>query len=236
MTAGPRVVLITGTSRGIGNHLARHFLARGSRVIGCSRSKPEDIDDPGYVHRTIDVASEPDVVELFRATRRDFGRLDVAINNAACNPAMSLAPLTSAAAAAEVLNTNVLGTFLVCREAIKAMMRQGEGRIVNFGSMATRHEVPGEALYTASKAAVNAMTRVLAKEAAAYGVTCNTIAPAAIETSWTAQLEPARVQALLERNAVQRMGDFDEVSDTVDWLVGPAGSAITGQLIYLGGA
>jgi 3-oxoacyl-[acyl-carrier protein] reductase len=230
------VALISGTSRGIGNHLARHFLARDYAVIGCSRSQPDGIDDPNYAHHVIDVGSEPEVVELFRLVRRDYGHLEVAISNAACNSTLSLAVLTAGVAADEVLQTNVLGTFLWCREAIKLMMRRGYGRIVNLGSVATRYEVPGEALYTASKAAVNAMTRVLAKETAQHGITCNMVAPAAVETDTAAALDPVRVRALLERNAFHSMGSMEEISDTVDWLVSSAGSAITGQLIYLGGA
>ena len=235
MDGEPQVALVTGASRGIGNYLARHFLANGYTVVGCSRSAPEEMDSPRYEHHGLDVASEPDVVELFRLLRQDHGHLDVVINNAACNPASSLAPLTAGSAAEEVLNTNVLGTFLVCREAIKLMMRRKFGRIVNFGSMATRHEVAGEALYTASKAAVNAMTRVLAKETARYGITCNVVARRDRN-----QLDAADRCAKGARasQAEREAGDgrSEGSSDTVDWLVSPAGSAVTGQLIYLGGA
>ena len=80
------VVLVTGASRGIGQHLARHFVERDAIVVGCSRSAEADLDSPDYTHYVTDVRSEVEVVELFRAIRRDHGRLDVAINNAALTP------------------------------------------------------------------------------------------------------------------------------------------------------
>jgi 3-oxoacyl-[acyl-carrier protein] reductase len=231
-----QVVLITGTSRGIGNHLARHFLERGWRVIGCSRSEFAGIDHEQYVHHVTDVASEADVVELFRAIRTSQGRLDAVINNAAVNPALSLVALTPAAAAVATLHANVIGPFLVCREAVKLMMRRSHGRIVNLGSMATRHEVQGEAIYTASKAAVNSLTRVLAKEVAAHGITCNVVAPAAVDGGLAAAVDEAKLDEVLARNAVAGRGTMSEVSATIEWLLGPESSAITAQIIYLGGA
>ncbi len=233
---GEEVVLVTGTSRGIGNHLARHLLERGYRVVGCSRSADAGIEHDRYAHRVADVSSEEDVVELFRWIRQEIGRLDAVVNNAAVNPALSLVALTSAAAAIETLHANVLGPFLVCREAVKLMMRGESGRIVNIGSMATRHEVEGEALYTASKAAVNALTRVLAKEVAAHGITCNVVAPAAVGAGLAEAVDSEALARVLERNAVHEVGTVEEVAQTVEWLLRPESSAVTGQIIYLGGA
>jgi len=231
-----RVVLITGTSRGIGNHLARHLLERGALVVGCSRGEYDGLEHESYAHRALDVSSEPDVVELFRFIRSSYGRLDVAINNAAINPALSLVALTPAAAATETLAANVLGPFLVCREAVKLMTRHRSGRIVNLGSMATRHEVQGEALYTASKAALNAFTRVLAKEVAPQGITCNVVAPAAVETELSDAVDRDKLQEILARNAIPELGSEADVAAAIDWLIGPESAAVTGQIVYLGGA
>lgn len=230
------VVLITGTSRGIGNHMARHFLERGARVVGCSRGDYSGLEHERYVHKVADVSTEPAVVELFSFIRDSYGRLDVAINNAALNPALSLVALTPAAAAAETLGANVMGPFLVCREAVKLMTRNRSGRIVNLGSMATRHEVPGEALYTASKAALNAFTRVLAKEVAPHGITCNVIAPAAVESELSAAVDRDKLNEVLARNAIPEPGTEADVAAAIDWLVAPASAAVTGQIVYLGGA
>jgi 3-oxoacyl-[acyl-carrier protein] reductase len=229
------VALVTGTSRGIGLHLAEHLLQAGYHVDGCSRS-PGAIEHPHYHHHIVDVSRERDVKEMFRDIRQRRGGLQVAINNAAINPTLSLAVLTPFAKAEEALATNVLGTFIVCRESAKLMMRKQWGRIINLGSMAARHEVAGEALYTASKAAVNALTRVLAKELYPHGITCNVVAPAAIETTMTANINPVALQELLQRNAIPAFGRPADVSAAVDCLIRPDSSAITGQIIYLGGA
>ncbi len=234
--AEPEVALITGTSRGLGNHLAHHLLERGYRVVGCSRTEVPDLQHERYVHRTVDVSSEADVVELFRFIRSEFGRLDVAINNAAINPTLSLLALTPTSAASDTFATNVIGPFLVCREAVKVMMRGDSGRIINVGSMATRHEVEGEAIYTASKAALNALTRVLAKEVAEYGITCNVVAPAAMPTDLMAAVDPAKLEEVLARNAIREVGAPEDLARVVDSLIGPEAAAITGQVIYLGGA
>lgn len=230
------VILITGTSRGIGNHLARHFLSTGARVIGCSRSDQSSIDHENYSHFALDIGSEPEVVEMFRSIRSEFGRLDAAVNNAAVNPTLSLVAMTSYAAAEQTMRTNFLGPFVVAREAVKLMMRNKFGRIVNLGSMAARHEVQGEALYTASKAALNSFTRVLAKEVAAHGITVNVVAPAALETELMSSVDPVKLKEVLQRNAIPALGTFEEVSNIVDWLLKPESGAVTGQIIYLGGA
>jgi 3-oxoacyl-[acyl-carrier protein] reductase len=230
------VLLITGTSRGIGNHLARHFLERGARVVGCSRSDYVELEHDRYTHRVVDVRSEPDVVELFRFIRTSHGRLDVAINNAALNPALSLVALTPTVAASDTFAANVLGPFLVCREAVKLMARSRFGRIVNLGSMATRHEVQGEALYTASKAALNAFTRVLAKEVAAQGITCNVVAPSAVKSELSAAVDRDKLNEVLARNAIPELGSETDVAAAIEWLIKPESAAVTGQIVYLGGA
>jgi 3-oxoacyl-[acyl-carrier protein] reductase len=230
------VVLITGTSRGIGDHLARHFVERGARVVGCSRGEHEELAHERYTHRVADVSSEAGVVELFRFISDSYGRLDVAINNAALNPALGLVALTPAGAAADTLAVNVLGPFLVCRESVKLMARHRFGRIVNLGSMATRHEVQGEALYTASKAALNAFTRVLAKEVASQGITCNVVAPSAVESQLSRAVDRDKLGEVLARNAIPELGSEADVAAAIDWLVKPESAAVTGQIVYLGGA
>jgi 3-oxoacyl-[acyl-carrier protein] reductase len=230
------VLLITGSSRGIGRYLAQHYVAQGMEVVGCSRGGEDTLQAPNYTHLAIDVTSEADVVRLFREIRTRFGRLDVAINNAGVNPTMSLTLLTSHEAAARTLTTNVLGTFVVAREACKIMMRHKWGRIVNFSSMAARHEVAGEAIYSASKAAIHSLTRVMAKEFYSYGVTCNVVAPSAMETGMTAAVESDALREVLARNAIPEMGKMSDVANTIDWLIKPESQAVTGQVIFLGGA
>ena len=230
-----RVMLITGTRKGIGRYLAEYYTGRGFQVIGCSRQAP-DFELDAYEHVCADIADEAEIKPLFSHIRKCYGRLDVLINNAAHNLALGPVMLVPFESARRTLETNVLGTFLMCREAGKLMMRRKHGRIINLGSMAVRHEVAGEAIYTASKAAVIAFTRVLAKEYFPYGVTCNVVAPSAIETDMLDQIDKSALNDVLSRNAIPGIGKMEDVTNTIDWLLRPESSAVTSQVIFLGGA
>ena len=137
--------------------------------------------------------------------------------------------------ALKTVEVNLLGTFLMSREIAKLMMKNSYGRIINFSSMAVKHEVEGEAIYIASKAAIISFTRVFAKEVYPFGITCNVISPSAIETDLMNGIEENALKNVLSRNAIKTKGKMEDVSNTVDWLIKPESSAITGQVIYLGG-
>lgn len=228
------VMLITGTRKGIGRYLAEYYCERHWRVVGCSR-QPTDFVHDRYVHHQVDVADESQVRTLCNAIQCDYGQLDALVNNAAVNPALAPVLLASAASALQTLQTNILGTFLCCREGAKIMQKRKCGRIINLGSMAAHHTVAGEAMYTASKAAVHAFTRVLARELHPFGITCNVVAPAAIATDLSARVSPDALHDVLRRNAIPETGRMSDVSNTIDWLMRPQSGAMTGQVIWLGG-
>jgi 3-oxoacyl-[acyl-carrier protein] reductase len=160
----------------------------------------------------------------------------VLINSAAVKPASAVALLTPQASAAQAMSVNVLGTFLLCREGAKLMMRRRWGRIVNLGSMAVRHEFVGESIYTATKAAVCSFSRVLAKELYPHGITCNVVAPSVVPTEMVSAIQAGALREMLARNAVPEPGRFEDISATIDWLIRPESQAVTAQIIYLGGA
>ena len=148
---GSPVTLITGTRKGIGRYLAEYYVNRAHSVIGCSRS-PIDWELANYDHHIADVSDETAVKRIFLDIRKKFGRLDNLINNAGI-ASMNHVLLTPLSSVHKVLDTNVVGTFLFCREAAKLMQRRRYGRIVIFVSVATPLKLEGEALYAASKAA-----------------------------------------------------------------------------------
>jgi 3-oxoacyl-[acyl-carrier protein] reductase len=229
----PPSILISGTSRGIGRYLAEYYVSRGSRVYGCSRGQATwELD--GYRHFTADVSDERAVKTMFAEIRK-AGGLDVLINNAAVNPAIAPAMLLSTAGLMKTIETNIVGTFLLAREAAKLMAQRRFGRIINMSSMAVRHNVGGEAAYTLSKAAVTAFSQVFAKEIYGHGITCNVVAPAAIPTELSAAVDAGALQLILARNAIPAMGEMSDVSNTIDWLIRRESHAVTGQVIYLGG-
>jgi 3-oxoacyl-[acyl-carrier protein] reductase len=133
------------------------------------------------------------------------------------------------------ININFIGTFLLSREAAKVMMKNNFGRIINLGSMAIRHEEKGEAIYTASKAAVVSFTKILAKEIYQQGITCNVVSPSAIDTDLLQGIGSAALEKVLQRNAIPEIGTVKELISTLDWLIDPVNNKITGQHIYLGG-
>jgi 3-oxoacyl-[acyl-carrier protein] reductase len=231
--SNPRVLLITGTSRGIGLGLARHYLARGYRVCGCSRA-PATIRHPGYTHFELDVSSEPDVAAMVRAVLRKHGRIDALLNNAGI-ASMNHALLSPGKTAQSIFATNFHGTFLFCREVAKAMVRRGKGRIVNFATVATPLRLEGESLYAASKAAVESFTQILARELGPTGVTVNAVGPTPVQTDLIRNVPKAKMRALLARQAIQRFGEVEDIINVVDFFLLPRSEFVTGQVIYLGG-
>jgi 3-oxoacyl-[acyl-carrier protein] reductase len=229
------VMLITGTRKGLGEYLANYYAKKGIKVIGCSRGNVNCKRD-NYEHYSLDVSDEAEVKKMFTEIRRKYGRLDYLINNAGINSTLAPILLVPYEAALNTLKVNFLGTFIMSREAVKLMKKNSFGRIINLGSMATKHEVKGEAIYTASKAAIISFTRVMAKEVFSFGVTCNVVAPSAISTDLMEKINREALYEVLNRNAIPDTGKPEDVSNTIDWLIKPESDSITGQTIFLGGA
>ncbi len=228
-----RTIVITGTRKGIGRFLAESYLAQGDNVVGCSR-EPSDLLHANYRHHCLDVADEEAVKKLFNATRKEFGQLDVLINNAGI-ASMNHSLLTPLSTVERVLNTNVTGTFLFCREAARLMQKKQFGRIVNFATVAVPLKLDGEAIYAASKAAVVSLTEVLAREFAPLGITVNAIGPTPVKTDLIRSVPEDKIQALLDRQAIKRFGEYRDVANVIDFFINAASDFVTGQVIYLGG-
>ena len=225
--------MITGSRKGIGRHLVSHFLERGAQVVGCSR-EPADQSAENYTHFCLDVADEEAVRHMVAWVSKQHGRLDILINNAGA-AAMNHFLLTPMTTIRNLLDVNFLGTFLLSREAAKLMRRHEYGRIVNISTIAVPMHLGGEAAYVASKSAVEGLTRVMARELAPFNITCNLVAPAPIETDLIQGVPRKKINAIVERLAIKRLGTFADVINVIDFFVKPESDYITGQIIYLGG-
>jgi 3-oxoacyl-[acyl-carrier protein] reductase len=230
-----KIVLITGARRGVGRMLTEHFLREGAQVIGFSRHGDEELAHPAYHPLTVDVSDAASVAEGFAQVRQKFGRVDIVVNNAAVLTSQ-YAMVMPAGAAEQMLGTNVLGSFLVAREAAKLMRRSKWGRIIFISSMAACLEPMGDSMYAASKAAVASLAHVMAKEFAAMNVTCNTLGITAIETDMLAGLPRDKVDALIAALPVPRYATAEDVTNVIDFFASERSSSITAQSVFLGGA
>jgi len=228
-----RHVLITGATRGIGEALARHCLASGDRVIGCARTAAT-VTHERYEHCCLDVGNGPAVDRLFAEVRRRWGTLDVLINNAGV-AAMNAIALTPTDTARRVVETNVVGAFNVTRAAIRVMRRSPAGRIVNITSVAVPLRLEGEAIYAASKSALEMFTRIAAREVAPFGITCNAVGPGPARTRLTAGVPEAKLQTVIAAQAVRRWTEAADVVNVVEFFLRPESGMVTGQIVYLGG-
>lgn len=228
-----RIIIITGTRKGIGRYLAEQYLQEGDIVYGCSR-RICDIEHPNYHHSRLDVSDEAEVVSFVRNVYKNHKHIDVLINNAGC-ASMNHFLLTPYDTAKKVFNTNFFGTFLMCREVAKYMVKNKSGRIVNYSTVAVALNLHGELVYSASKAAIEQLTRVLADEIGESGITVNAVGPTPIDTDLIKNVPENKLQDLLSHQCIKRFGQFEDVKNVIDFFLRPESNFITAQTIYLGG-
>lgn len=244
-----KVMLITGASRGIGAATAQLAARRGYAVCLNYRQRADAAEQLAQRIRqaggraitvAADVADEKQVAALFAAIDREFGRLDVLVNNAGMLERQMRLEEMDAARLQRVFATNVQGSFLCAREAIKRMSTAHGGRggaIVNLSSVAARLGAPNEYIdYAAAKAAIDAMTIGLAKEVAAEGIRVNAVRPGVVYTDIHASGgEPDRVERVRASVPMARGGQPEEIAEAVLWLASDQASYTSGALLDVAG-
>lgn len=242
-----RTALVTGGGRGIGLAIARALLTRGARVVITGR-KPETL---AAAVKTLEAeglagakaapahSADPDAVaRAFDEAESAFGTVRIIVNNAAANP--SVAPLAEIDLAAfdKVLDTNVRGYLIVAREGIRRLRRASSGgSIIQLSSAAAERAWPGLGAYGLSKAAVNAMTRILAAECGKDGIRVNSIAPGVVRTRFSEALwkTPGAEESIASRLPLGRIAEPDDVAGLAAFLASDASSYMTGQTILVDG-
>jgi 3-oxoacyl-[acyl-carrier protein] reductase len=205
-------------------------------VIGCARSQASEsiLTHERYRHYRVDVTDAQAVHALVREVQREVGRLDVLINNAGIanmNP-MALMPTE---VARRIMETNFLGTFMLSQAAIRLLRKSPSPRIVNMSTVAVPLRLAGEAVYAASKSAIEMLTRITARELGIFGITCNAVGPTPIDTELLKGVGEEKIRHLVEQQAIARMAQPSDVAHIIDFFLHPESHMITGQVIYLGG-
>ncbi|MGE7975621.1 3-oxoacyl-[acyl-carrier-protein] reductase [Bacillus cereus] len=237
------VVLVTGASKGIGRATALYFLNEGAKVI-INYSK-----EGSYVKELkemlsnkqnqvlfvcADVSNVSSVREMFRTIKNKWGQLDILVNNAGITRDSWLMMMGDKNWD-DVLNINLKGTFLCIREASKMMAAKKQGVIINVSSTSGLKGQPGQANYSASKGGIIAMTQTLSRELASYNIRVNCIAPGFIQTGMTNNMPQNTLDSYIQHIPLGRIGEADEVAETIGFLASSKASYITGQCIVVDG-
>ncbi len=239
-----RTALITGASRGLGAGAARALAAAGATVVLAARTIADlervcagISESGGQTHAIVaDVTDEAAVEAMVAEAVSRFGRLDILVNNAGMNvrkPALEL----SAAEFDEVLGLNLRAYFLCARAAGRVMVAQRYGRVINMSSIMAAIGLPNQTAYAASKGGIGGLTRVLAIEWAAHGVTVNAIGPTYFETELTRPLyeDPERREFITSRTPMGRWGQPEELDGAIVFLASDASRYVTGQTLFVDG-
>jgi 3-oxoacyl-[acyl-carrier protein] reductase len=228
-----KTILITGNRKGIGLHLTEYYLNQNYNVIGCSRNE-SDLQHPNYLHILCDVSDEKMVKKVVSEGKKRFGSIDILINNAGI-ASLNHSILTPGEVVDKVFKTNYYGSFFFSRDCAKAMMKNKKGRIINFSTVAVPMNLDGEMVYASSKAAIEKMTKIMAKELAPYNITVNAIGPSPVYTDLIKVVPKDKIEKLLEGQLIHRLGEYKDIENVTDFFINEKSDFITGQIIYLGG-
>jgi NAD(P)-dependent dehydrogenase (short-subunit alcohol dehydrogenase family) len=236
------IALITGGASGIGLAIARKFVHHKIRTIitGRNRSKLDEARamlGEGCIALTVDLNSPETLPAFVEEVEAQFGPIHTLVNNAGINLKKNFAEVTDQEFM-NIIQTNVLGVFALSREVVKYMLPRKKGVIINISSMAAQYGIPKVIAYTASKSAIEGMTRAMAVELSPAGIRINCIAPGFINTNMSSAAlngDPERKQKVLSRTPVGKLGDPEDVANAAYFLASDESSFMTGAVIPVDG-
>jgi 3-oxoacyl-[acyl-carrier protein] reductase len=239
-----KTAFITGASRGIGRACARFLSDAGARVVLAARDRAK-LDEVAAEIRasaagrevfvvTLDMTSGDSIKEAIATTAKDFGRIDILVNNAAITKD-GLALRMKREDWDSVLSTNLTGSFLAIQAVLQPMLKERWGRIINISSIVGETGNPGQANYVASKAGLIGLTKSLAQELASRNITVNAIAPGFIDTDMTAVLSEELRNNLLAHIPLKRLGKPEDIAAAVRFLASDDAAYITGHVLDVNG-
>ena len=233
MQKSRRILLITGTSSGLGKDLSKYFLRKNYIVLGCSRTKSK-ISSKFYKHRILNLNDEREVRKWVEDVHAKYKKIDYLINNAALIPASYPSILNDKELVTRVFETNVISQISIINEVAKKMVKKKFGRIISLSSMSVGLLEEGTSLYSSSKNSLDTYSKILSKELAKANITCNTIAPSMYNTKSFRELGETIINSSKKKLQVQRELKLEEITNVIEFLFKKESAVITGQTIYLG--
>jgi len=238
-----RVAIVTGAARGIGKAIAWAFVREGAKValVDVEKAPLEDFQEEirrkggQSVAILCDVSKATEVKKMVDQVQRAFGRIDILVNNAGIIRRGTIETVTEEDWD-RVMEVNLKGPFNCSKAVVEIMKRQGYGKIVNVSSIAGKTgDITSAPGYGPSKAGLDALTKTLARQLAAYGIHVNGVAPHAIETEMSAEWSPEKRKALVDAIPLKRLGRPEDVAEAVLFLASDQASFITGEILDVNG-
>jgi 3-oxoacyl-[acyl-carrier protein] reductase len=225
-----KTLIVTGASRGIGKFISLELLKYKYNVVGIARNFYEEMDFETFCCDVRDAESVNKMFATFKGRKDIYGLIN-------CAGVLHTKPVVSISVPEidEIIDTNLKGTIFCSKYIIRYLLAHGEGRIINFSSIAASAALRGDSVYSASKAAINVFTRAFAKEVEKKGITVNTIAPGVIKTDMTSNLTDAQIDRLVKLQVLQKLGTPLNIFDVINFLLSEKSSYITGQTLSIGG-